>query len=263
MRLFGHSALAEALNGGLDPHAAMASDFMGKPYEWIIANKHDPVVQNNRQAGKVFNFGSPGGLGPDKLVTYARKNYKVTITRAQAVEYKQAWLARWPEMVDYFAWANERVQEGHEKGHEGATVIDPFTGSIRGGTHYCNTCNTPFQRLAASCATEAGWLLAKACYVDTTSVLYGDRPVFFGHDQWIAEMPDYGDKPGARAHLDEAMRLMKIGADKYLPDVPCKVDGQLERLWSKKAHGPIASLGQGPDYVWDLSCPCKDCQKQE
>ena len=261
IKLFGHSALAQALNSGIDPHASMAAEFMGRPYEWIIANKHDPEVQQNRQAGKVFNFGSPGGLGPDKMVMYARKTYGVILTRAQCVEYKAAWLGRWPEMSEYFAWANERMQEAEANDWIGAQVVCPFTGSIRGGTHYCNTCNTPFQRLAASCATEAGWLLAKACYVDESSVLYGDRPVFFGHDQWIAEMPDVGE--GGAAHLREAMRLMKVGADKYLPDVPCKVDGQLERVWSKKAHGPIAALDQGVDWVWDPSCPCKDCQKED
>lgn len=223
--LFGRSKLAEALNEGKDPHAIVASTILHQPYEWVIANKKLPEVDNARQTGKVANFGFPGGLGAAKLVLFARKSYRVNITEGEARNLKQVWLATYPEMEMFFDHVN-RI---------GDRVIQLFSNRIRGGCTYCSACNTYFQGLGADASQHAGWLLTQACFLGD-GPLRGSRMVNYIHDEFHIETP-----LGPCAH-DAAMQtsqLMMQGANVYLPDVPYK-DGEIEPLlmsrWSKAAR---------------------------
>lgn len=72
----GDSALAYALNKGLDPHLALAATILGLDYEAAKARyKLDDVqMVDVRQASKPGNFGFPGRMGAFKLVLQQRKN---------------------------------------------------------------------------------------------------------------------------------------------------------------------------------------------
>lgn len=228
--LLGKSHLAEVLNAGLDPHTALGADIMGISYEEGLALKEsgDDAFDNARQTAKVANFGFPGGLGFKKLVLFARKSYGVIITEERARELKNQWLARWPEMAEYFAYVNSLFLDGEET----CTVTQLKSGRERGGCSYCAAANTHFQGLGADATKHAGWLIAKACYIDKSSVLYGSRPVAYVHDQWLVEVLD-DEKAHDKAY--ELARLMKVGADKYLSEVPTKVSPLLARMWSNDA----------------------------
>jgi DNA polymerase-1 len=104
IELFGFSKLADTLNAGRDPHAEVASNILGMPYEWVIANKKREDVENARQTGKVANFGFPGGLGPKRLVYFAKKTYGVILTEDRAKELKEIWQKTFPEMKLYMAY---------------------------------------------------------------------------------------------------------------------------------------------------------------
>ena len=229
----GWSKLADALNAGLDPHTAVAATIVGISYEEAVARLEagDEEVDNARQIGKVLNFGLPGGLGITKLILFAKKAYGVTLTVERAKQLKSEWFATWTEMPHYFARINGLMDPAAGL----ATVESLFTQRIRGGASYCAACNSGFQGLGSDCAKEAGWRLAEAMYVDTKSPLYNSRIIAFIHDEFIVECAD-----DANAH-DVAMelgRLMREGANKYLPDVPIpasKMKPLLMRQWSKKA----------------------------
>jgi hypothetical protein len=228
--LFGQSKLAEALNAGIDPHTAFAADILGISYEEAVARKNagDEAVDDARQTGKVFNFGSPGGLGAEKLCLYARKTYGVLLAEDRARELKVAWLGRWPEMRLFFDHVGKLVDE--DTGD--ALVEQLFSKRWRGGAHYTAACNTYFQGLGADAAKRALYLVSRACYAESRSVLYGSRPVNFVHDEVILETDDV---PGAHDVAVELGRLMVEGANEFLPDVPARVEPLLARCWSKKS----------------------------
>lgn len=222
-------------------------------------------VDDARQAGKVANFGFPGGLGAEKLCLFARKTYKVLLTEPQAKELKRTWLGTFPEFRRYFDTINAMMQP------EGATFRHLFSGRVRGNTPYTATCNSFFQGLGAD-ATGAGlFLISEACYTPTpcracsgacngcdwcrcvapgVSAMYGSRLVNYVHDDDMTETVE------SRGHevAHELVRLMIEGASPYLPDVPATAKPVLSRFWSKDAEqvwieDPAAPGGKGKRLV--------------
>lgn len=215
-------------------------------------------VDDARQAGKVADFGFPGGLGAEKLVLFARKSYKVrfhpdpakAIERAK--ELKRIWLRTFPEFRKYFDAIAKMVGPG------GATFRHFFTGRVRGGAAYTETCNSFFQGLGADATGHALFLISEACYTPTPcrlcagrgellgdpysescptcfgtgiSPLYGCRLVNYVHDEFILECPEI------RGHevAHELVRIMVEGAAPFLPNVPATAEPKLMRFWSKDA----------------------------
>lgn len=252
--LFGHSALADALNSGLDPHLKMAADMLSIPYDQAKARlkAKDPAVDNARQAGKVANFGFPGGLGPAKLVLWARKAYDVIFTEERARELKAQWIASWPEMDSFFEYINRLTANPSGM----ANVKVPLSGWLRGQAPYCAACNTHFQSLGASAAGRGIWRLAKACYVDRTSPLFGSRVVNHIHDENFIEVPDDDNAHDCAMELE---RLMVAGANELLPDVPATAPPVLMRCWSKAAFA--LKNKRGRLVPWDGEWVCKDCNE--
>ncbi len=225
------SALADAINAGLDAHTAMAANILGTTYEDTLSNIKTKEVKAARNTAKVANFGFPGGLGLEKLCLFAKKQYKVILTVPQAKSLKEQWFATWPEMPHYFARINALCDNDSGR----ATVESLFTKRTRGGASYCAACNNGFQALGSDCAKNAMWLVAKAQYAEPSSPLFDARTVAFVHDEIIAEVRD-DDRAHDAAY--ELARLMAEGANVYLPDVPIpvsKINPLLMRRWSKDA----------------------------
>lgn len=222
------SKLAEALNAGFDPHLEIARRVVGCSYDEGLArlDAGDDEIDLARQTGKVANFGFPGGLGIARFVHYARKSYGVILTEEQAADLKRYWLEAWPEFVEYFKWISNQCESGPAK------IEQVFVQRYRGGCSYTEASNSLFQGLAADAAKAAGFKIAKACYVDTSSPLFGARPVNFVHDEFIVEVDD---NEAASEAAEELARLMVEGASRFLPDVPPLAEPYLMRRWSKKA----------------------------
>lgn len=230
----GYSTLGEMLKKGIDPHTSFAAKIGGISYEEGVKlnkAKDHRFSKELRQIAKVFNFGKPGGLGPKKLVTLGASDaYKVTITEKQAKEYGAEWLKVFPEMKEYFARVNFLVSNTAKL----ATVTLPCTGFTRGGAMYCAACNTGFQGLGAACAKNGMYLVARAEYAEPASPLYGARTVAMVHDELIAE----ADEATCHESAHELVRLMVVGANAFLPDVPIaleKMEPTVMRVWSKDA----------------------------
>jgi hypothetical protein len=174
LELVGRSRLADALNEGKDPHAMIAEAISGRPY-----NK--ATDKDLRQTGKVCNFGFPGGLGAERLCHFAQQTYGVILTPERARELKyQVWLPQWPEMREYFDRINWAVEKH-------GYIEQLYSDRARGDVSYTDACNGMFQGLAADIAKDAGFKLARECYVGS---LRGCRIVNFIHDEWVCEVPE-------------------------------------------------------------------------
>jgi hypothetical protein len=238
------SRLAQVLNSGGDPHLAMGASILGISYEESLARKKakDPEVADARQLAKAPNFGFPGGLGARTFVAFAR-GYGQEISVERAQELKALWFDTFPEMVGYFEfinslsveWADVENIDGRDKEitKELYFLEQLFSKRLRGGATFCAAANSFFQGLGADATKRAGFFVAKECYADPTSPLYGCRTVDYIHDQFLVECPE------ARCH-EAAMRLVDVmveAANYFLPDVPATVGSPMVvRCWSKEAE---------------------------
>ncbi len=79
---FGFSRLGDIIRQGIDPHCYTAAMLLNVTLEEFMswkASERDRFKQSRQQA-KPVNFGVPGGMGPEALVDYAWKAYRVKLT---------------------------------------------------------------------------------------------------------------------------------------------------------------------------------------
>lgn len=235
--LFGYSEMAKVLNSGMDPHTDFAASMLHISYEEALERKKDPedkVFDNARQSAKVANFGFSGGMGAESFVSHARTQYDLVLTIEEAKKLKADWLDRWVEMRQFFAHVSELCNQG-----DGEAVVEQiFTNQWRGACSYCAAANTYFQGLGASAAKRATYVVSRACYAEPESPMYGSRIVNMVHDELIVETDDV---PEAHEVAVELGRLMRQGADEFLPDVPSRIEPLLARCWSKKAKSTFVN----------------------
>jgi len=228
IKLVGYSKLGDALNADRDPHLEVGARLLGISYEEGVRRKKegDKAIKDARQNAKPINFGFPGGMGAENWCELAKRDYGLVFTIEEGRMFKEVWMQTYPEMREYLSLIGRITEGGH------AQVEQLFSGRIRGGLGYCDAANTFFSGLAADIAKSAGWLITKACYVDTSSVLWGSRPCIFSHDEFIVEVPEW------KAHdcAEEIGRLMVAGGQPWLPDVVCKAEPLLMSVWSKDAE---------------------------
>ena len=245
IRILGQSRLAEVLNAGTDPHTVFACNILSIPYEEGMRLKEstDQAFDDVRQGCKFTNFALPGGVGPAKMVIIAQKA-GIDLGKGQgeeaslekAKELRRAWHEMWPEMAEYFRYIN--------------SLKNPTTGlydlvqlySIRhrGGAKYTSACNSFFQGLGADATGRGGWYVARACYAEPSSSLYGCRPVNYAHDDLLVEM----DPERAPDAAEELARQFIRGINEYLPDVPATAKPLLTEVWSKKAKRLVDANGR-------------------
>lgn len=241
LKKLGVSRLAEVLNGGRDNHLILTATMVDLPYERVEERYlgGDAEIDDLRQLSKVGNYGFPGGMGEETMLASAKKQLRREVVARLGLDLprmkllREQWKETWPEAPVYFDYIKSLGPPYPEKYR--ATAETLFTRRFRGGATYCAACNNGFQALGADCAKHAGWLIAKAQYVERISPLFNSRTVAFVHDEFILEAKD-----DARAH-DVACALADVmvqGANVFLPDVPiprAKMKPCLMRRWSKKA----------------------------
>lgn len=243
----GESKLAEVLNAGKDPHLAFAAVVLGISYE-DAERRHeagDEEVSDVRHLCKQGNFGLPGGLGIPKFERLVRKNLKPEIIARLGIDtarlklLKEQWFATYTEMPRYFARVNALCDTG-----DGRAIVESlFTKRYRGGASYCQACNNGFQALGADCAKEAAWRICRAQYVEPESPLYNTRTAAFVHDEFVCECREEVLHEAGY----ELARVMREGANVYLPDVPIpasKMKPVGMRRWSKKATTILDASGR-------------------
>lgn len=237
--------MRRVLNEGKDIHVDFAADLLGLSYEEAYRRyiAEDPELIKYRQMAKPVNFGLPGGLSVDSLVTYARKSYGVKLTKREAKRLVERWLRKYPEMRRYFRWIRkmfdkkniqEVLDEDFSDGKPAKKLVDitqEVTRRIRGKCRYTQACNTMFQGLTADAAKAALVEVSRRCYMDPTSALYGSRPALFVHDEVILETPIEKITSAAKELEEVMVEIYK----RYTPDVRITADAHAMLRWSKKA----------------------------
>lgn len=261
LELLGESALADALNAGLDPHLMLACEWLldGVSYEEgkkIRKDENHPrhkEVVKARNLAKAANFGLPGGLGAQKFVDFCKAS-GIIITLDEAKALKQAWLMQWPEMRRYFEMIASMLQVD-EEGLEGATLEQVYSHRIRGKARYTAAANSFFQGLAADGAKDACYELVKACYLPDGE-LYGSRLVVFIHDETIMEHPMLSVEDLHRRCFVQA-RIMIESMQKFCRRVKPKAVPALMMRWYKDAveryneEGFLVAWKPKEELVWN------------
>lgn len=235
---FGFSRLREVFLAGGDPHDELGARLMGISVEEAATHKiRVPTGAVNldgspemmeitlRAYCKLINFGLASGMGAESFVDYA-KQFGVRLTLSQAESIRDSWFATWPEVKKYFQWIGSLIPSG--KG----VIIQHRSGRVRGGVHFTSAVNTMFQGLTADGAKEGLWLIARECFLEPSSPLFGSRPVIHMYDENMIETP--------LAKVTEAAKrmgeLMVEGMSRIVPDVPIAVSAPVAmKHWSKKA----------------------------
>lgn len=206
-----------------DPHAYFGARLMGVDYDEMLRllERGDERASEMRQRAKPANFGYAGGMGAAAFVAYAR-GYGVDLTEREAQNLRDAWIDTY-HMRPWFNAAERASEEGR--------VVCPSSRRIRGFPRYTEAANMPFQGMAADGAKRALFAVARECWSDVESPLFGCRPLVFVHDEIILEAPR------ERAH-EAALRLQRVMIEEMqvcTPDIPASATPALATRWAKGA----------------------------
>ena len=226
--LFKQSSMADAIRSGKDLHLETASMLLGSTYEQTVKDYKggDPEAKGARQLAKALNFGIPGGLAPKTLCAYLL-GYGIKTTLEQATDYRNRWLALYPEMDQYFKMLKAETRGGSCK------ITHPLTGFVRGGCEYTSGANHYFQSLLAKVAKEALWRVSTECYgaFGSSTPLRGCRIAAFVHDEILLEAP----RERAAEAAERLAVVMRESAVPWMPDLRLGADPCVMSRWSKKA----------------------------
>ncbi len=266
---FGKSKLGELLNEGKDVLLWFGATILnGIPYEEALALKKagDPRIKDMRQMAKAYIYGLPGGLGAEKMVTYARNNYKVILTEQQARKHKKIWTDAL-DMGPYFEHIQRKISDVTDKGF----LCDPVSGMWRGNAFPTELFNFPFQRITAGGACDAAFHVSEEMINHQfrgKSPLYGTRAWNFVHDQILGSAPRVL-APAAADRVGELMTLRYNTWTKDVPIKPGKTEGCVMRVWSKGAE-PVRDAITKKLVAWEpclpgcaKGAPCRECRRKK
>lgn len=265
---------ARQLNSGMDLHCVTGAVIAGVGYNEFFrgAKGHEPgspeiktafnsEFKNIRGLAKIPNFGKPGGMANKTLVGFARTSYGIKLgatqnnprpskaqANAEAERIGGFWCDANPNDVEYLDFIRTL-----KRGKRYDVIIGhPSIGHVlrRGKATYCAAANSLFQGLGAIAAAEITWELQTACYIDTSSPLFGWRLVMHAYDEWLLEGP-IGTQTEAAAELERI--IIEAGARK-VPDVGFRTEAVCMAMWAKNAQ----RVEKGGELLIWGSDECKD-----
>lgn len=255
----GWSCMADALNEGLDPHTLFASDLAGCTYAEAVArveadDEKFTGVYGYRPLGKIWNFGKLGKLGKEGFIEYARDQYEVHLTMAQADELDEVGFGRWKEIKPFFEWIDSHTGGFGQTGSitlqappfdAGIHAKPIFEGLTRGNASATQAANFAFQGPAARAAKEAHFRVSWLCYAggeESALFRHEARPVVFLHDEIGLEVPD---DPVVRTECAaELEAVMTNTLREFIPDVATgEVKAVAMHSWHKKAKRIVNAAG--------------------
>jgi DNA polymerase-1 len=192
-----------------DPHRHTASVLLKKAEE--------NVTDEERKPAKPVNFGLSFGMSSKTLVTYARKNFKVVLTEAQAEKFKATFL-------DHYAgvrvWQEKTANEmlGQLRTRSGRVTYYPYSDE-----GFNARLSFPIQ------GTAADGMKAAIVLLHPRLAALGARIVLVVHDELVVEAPE--------EHADEVRVLMRecmiAGMQRYVPSVPIIVEPEVRSTWAE------------------------------
>jgi DNA polymerase-1 len=210
--------MIEAFAQRIDLHALTASRLLDKPL--------DQVSKGDRQLAKAVNFGLLYGMSPRYLREYARANYGVELSEAEAKRAHRSFFVTYPALQ---AWHQRLTAELERCGPEGVYEARTLSGRRRflpaykaGRPNLTEAANFQVQGLAADglkAALALMWQRREECPEAV--------PVLFVHDEVVIEVPE-GRAEAARAWL---IGCLKDGMQPLAEEVPIEVEAVIATSW--------------------------------
>ena len=218
-KLTQESAMLEAYRTGEDLHTRTARQVLG------LAE----VTKKDRQLAKAINFGLLYGMGPRGFQAYAKSNYGLDLTEAQAKDYRAAFFRAYPGLE---AWHSQvkrnrkpetRTLAGRRRLIPSADASKPEAERRRfEAAMHRERLNTPVQGTGAD-----GLKLALALLWERREQIPGAFPVLAVHDEIVVEA-DADQADAAAAWVQTAM------VDAMAPliePIPVEVEVKTGRTW--------------------------------
>jgi DNA polymerase-1 len=200
------SRMLAAYRAGEDLHTLTARQITGRQV----------VTKDDRQLAKAVNFGLLFGLGAKGLRGYAKSNYGLDLTEAEASRYRKAFFSAYPGLARWHRKAgNSRAAECRTLAGRRRLLDDK--------TPYTHRLNTPVQ------GTEAdGAKLAMALLWERREEAPGAFPVLFNHDEIVVEC----DADQAGVVEGWLTRAMVDAMTPLIDPVPVEVEVKTGRTWA-------------------------------
>jgi DNA polymerase-1 len=205
-KVSGDQAMLAAFRDGLDLHTLTAIQLLGK----------GEVTKDDRQLAKSANFGLLYGMGARGYRQYARTQFGLDMTEAQAGRYRRAFFAtypglgRWHRQVRWAHAAETRTLAGRRRLMDAKT---PDTQRL----------NTPVQGTGAD-----GLKQAMALLWQRRDQVPGAFPVLVVHDEIVVEC----DAGHAEAVSDWLKQAMLDGMAPFIEPVPVEVEVKIAPTWA-------------------------------
>ena len=257
----------------MDLHCVTGAVIAGTDYKTFFRgakgqdpDTHEPCTfnkafKNIRGLAKIPNFGKPGGMADKTLVGFARTSYGIRLgaTEQNPFPAKEVAIAEAERVGGFWREANPCDVEylsyirSLKSGNRYNVIIGhPSIGHVlrRGQATYCAAANSLFQGLGALAAGEITWELQTACYIDSSSPLFGWRLVMHAYDEWLLEGP-IGQQTEAAAELE---RIIIAAGRRKVPDVVFRTEAVGMVNWAKNAERVVRD---GELLLWG-SEECED-----
>jgi DNA polymerase I len=205
--------LKEIFQKDQDIHRRTAAEILGVPF--------DQVTKQQRQIGKSLVYGLLFGLGEQKLIRKSRIDYGVTMTTAQAKQWKRGYYKTYKGIHKWHKETQAKIDSG-------ATMCRTLSGRLRymQPKAYNEWKNTPVQGTAADGLKTSLRLVYNKLKRYNGAV----RIAAHAHDEIILEAKEEYAKE-AKKDLEEAM---VAGMQSLLPSVPVRVDSHICTSWADK-----------------------------
>jgi DNA polymerase-1 len=204
-KVAGETAMIEAYRRGDDLHTLTARLLLGP----------EDVSKADRQLAKSVNFGLLYGMGAKAFRAYARSNYGVELTEAEAEQYRKAFFAAYPALRRWH-------------GQVGRTQDRPVDTRTLAGRRCRNVMRFSEKLNLGVQGTGAdGLKRALALLWERRGECAGAVPVLAVHDEIVVEC----DADRAQAAAEWLKRAMLDGMAPLVAPVPVEVEVAVARTW--------------------------------
>jgi DNA polymerase-1 len=211
------TAMLRAFGDGADLHTLTARQLTGKT----------EVSKADRQLAKAVNFGLLFGPGAEGQRRYAKSDYALDLTEAEAKRYRQAFFAAYPGLAAWH-WHAGNSSAGECRTPSGRRRL------LDAKTPYTHRLNSPVQGAEADGVKQAMALLW-----ERRGECPGAFPVALVHDEIVVET----DEDRATATAEWLQRAMTDGMSDILNPVPVEVETSIRKTWSGNNLPELAPAG--------------------